>query len=325
MPGGVQILQGCSQLGAGHPDYPNGQVARAATIHQLITHTSGMGDWSESERFPDLRDQICDFMDIYLDRGYTVVVLSNSDGDCLAAGEAIEAALSPIVSYMPTPERCNGDRRPPSGSTWSSSRRIHWPKGTGLPFALRRPAARVAEGAQRRASLSTASPRARSSSTGCSPMCPLCCRCWPPHQRERGFRFAPFHTALVGTTPVGAAPAIQDIAVLENEDAVHVVGHDDPGIQRHVWVLPVQPYPRLGCDLSPFVQLHLVVHYLAQQALPVLHADGDEIGPGRGVIVTRQTDRTAMVFVAVVRRIGFLLVMVAKDPGAVRATAPTGW
>jgi hypothetical protein len=38
---------------------------------------------------------ICDFMDIYLDEGYTVVVLSNSDGDCRGAMEALRQALSP--------------------------------------------------------------------------------------------------------------------------------------------------------------------------------------------------------------------------------------
>jgi D-alanyl-D-alanine carboxypeptidase len=52
------------------PDYPNRQVAETVTIHQLLTHTSGMGDWSESERFPDLHDQIRrveDYLPLFVD------------------------------------------------------------------------------------------------------------------------------------------------------------------------------------------------------------------------------------------------------------------
>ncbi len=52
------------------PDYPNQQVANTVTIHQLLTHTSGMGDWSDSERFPELHDQIRgveDYMPLFVD------------------------------------------------------------------------------------------------------------------------------------------------------------------------------------------------------------------------------------------------------------------
>jgi CubicO group peptidase (beta-lactamase class C family) len=52
------------------PEYPNPQVAQTVTIHQLLTHTSGLGDWSESERFPDLHDQIRgveDYLPLFVD------------------------------------------------------------------------------------------------------------------------------------------------------------------------------------------------------------------------------------------------------------------
>ena len=42
------------------PDYPNRQVAYTVTVHQLLTHTAGLGDWSESPLFPDLHDQVRD-------------------------------------------------------------------------------------------------------------------------------------------------------------------------------------------------------------------------------------------------------------------------
>ena len=52
------------------PEYPNQQVAEAVTIDQLLTHRSGMGDWSESEPFPDLHDQIrevADYLPLFVD------------------------------------------------------------------------------------------------------------------------------------------------------------------------------------------------------------------------------------------------------------------
>ena len=45
------------------PEYPNEQVALTVTVHHLLTHTAGLGDWSESPRFPELHDQIRDVDD----------------------------------------------------------------------------------------------------------------------------------------------------------------------------------------------------------------------------------------------------------------------
>lgn len=63
---GVAILQLVEQdqlsldakVGDLLPDFANEQIARTVTVHHLLTHTSGMGDWSESPRFPELHDQI---------------------------------------------------------------------------------------------------------------------------------------------------------------------------------------------------------------------------------------------------------------------------
>jgi D-alanyl-D-alanine carboxypeptidase len=38
---------------------------------------------------------ICSLMNIYLDLGYTTIVLTNGDEDCMAADEIIKAALLP--------------------------------------------------------------------------------------------------------------------------------------------------------------------------------------------------------------------------------------
>ncbi|MGD9405868.1 MAG: serine hydrolase domain-containing protein [Anaerolineae bacterium] len=52
------------------PDYPNEQVGLTVTVHQLLIHTAGLGDWSESPRFPDLHDQIRgvdDYLPLFVD------------------------------------------------------------------------------------------------------------------------------------------------------------------------------------------------------------------------------------------------------------------
>ena len=52
------------------PDYPNQEVARSVTIHQLLTHTSGLGDYFQSERFDEMRAQlrsVQDYLALFVD------------------------------------------------------------------------------------------------------------------------------------------------------------------------------------------------------------------------------------------------------------------
>lgn len=52
------------------PDYPNQQVTGSVTIHQLLTHTSGLGDYFESQRFEELRAQLRsveDYLALFVD------------------------------------------------------------------------------------------------------------------------------------------------------------------------------------------------------------------------------------------------------------------
>jgi D-alanyl-D-alanine carboxypeptidase len=53
------------------PDYPNQQVANKVTIHHLLTHTSGLGDFFTHEFFETSRDQIrtlTDYLALFVDR-----------------------------------------------------------------------------------------------------------------------------------------------------------------------------------------------------------------------------------------------------------------
>lgn len=52
------------------PGYANQEVAKAVTIHHLLTHTSGLGDYSESDRYEEVHDQIRsleDYLPLFVD------------------------------------------------------------------------------------------------------------------------------------------------------------------------------------------------------------------------------------------------------------------
>jgi D-alanyl-D-alanine carboxypeptidase len=53
------------------PDYPNRQVAEAVTIHQLLTHTAGMGDCFAGEFFTTPREQlktVAGYLPLFVDK-----------------------------------------------------------------------------------------------------------------------------------------------------------------------------------------------------------------------------------------------------------------
>ena len=52
------------------PDYANQDVARSVTIHQLLTHTSGMGNYFDSPLYAEIHDQIrsaADYLPLFID------------------------------------------------------------------------------------------------------------------------------------------------------------------------------------------------------------------------------------------------------------------
>jgi len=51
-------LQFSDTVGKHLPNYPNRDVSARVTIHQLLTHTSGMGDYLDSPRFGELRNTL---------------------------------------------------------------------------------------------------------------------------------------------------------------------------------------------------------------------------------------------------------------------------
>ena|SRR5256885_244045 len=73
-------------------------------------------------------------------------------------------------------------------------------------------------------------------------------------------------------------------AIVDPEDAVHVVWHDNEGIQRNVAEVLGNVVPTLAHDPSGGAQAHVPCDDLPEQLATRLQADRDEVSARRGVI-----------------------------------------
>jgi hypothetical protein len=94
-------------------------------------------------------------------------------------------------------------------------------------------------------------------------------------------RLAPTHAGGRGPRPAH----IRGWRIYHN-NAVHMIGHDNPFIQLNVRVLFPLPGPTLGHNLSPIVQSHMPMRQLAEYRQPAPCAQRHEIRAGLGIIVT---------------------------------------
>jgi len=76
------------------------------------------------------------------------------------------------------------------------------------------------------------------------------------------------------------------VFVGDDNDAVQVIGHDNPGVQTNIRVLIGQPIPRVGDDLPEFIQTHFAVDDFTEQRSAILSARGDEIGASLTIVVS---------------------------------------
>src|SRR5947207_8300247 len=79
--------------------------------------------------------------------------------------------------------------------------------------------------------------------------------------------------------------------IRNDENTVHVIGHNDPGIQQHRKSFG-QALPDLLRDSSCGIELHRAVDYLTKQVSTSMGADGDEIGPRLAIIIVFHSGRT---------------------------------
>ena len=60
----------------------------------------------------------------------------------------------------------------------------------------------------------------------------------------------------------------------QNHDTMDMVGHNDKGIQRNVWIMSGQPVPDLLYHSAIYVQPHFILHNFTEQVRPSMRAGG---------------------------------------------------
>jgi len=112
------------------------------------------------------------------------------------------------------------------------------------------------------------------------------------HGRQRAgrrFREPPLHGRCRGMAC--HAPTLM---IAKQKNSVHVVRHDDEGIQRDMRKMIGNRIPAIQHDLTRRAQPHFPVHHRTKQDSTFMGADRYEIRSGPGVIILGQAHRSPM-------------------------------
>ncbi len=85
--------------------------------------------------------------------------------------------------------------------------------------------------------------------------------------------------------------------LFNHENTVNVIRHNDECIERNMWVMFRNFIPTLLSDISGIIQPHLPVFDFTKQMFSVLRANRHKIRAVSGIIISAQSDGSAMSFV----------------------------
>ena len=85
--------------------------------------------------------------------------------------------------------------------------------------------------------------------------------------------------------------------LFNHENTVNVIRHNDECIERNMWVMFRNFIPTLLSDISGIIQPHLPVFDFTKQVFSVLRTNRNEIRAVLGIIISAQSDGSAMSFV----------------------------
>jgi hypothetical protein len=83
-----------------------------------------------------------------------------------------------------------------------------------------------------------------------------------------------------------------------------MIGHGNECIDSDARIIGRYFIPNRLNHFPRIIQTHFAICDFSEQALPILGADGNEIGPGLGIIVSLSTDGTAVVNGGIVFPVG---------------------
>ena len=78
----------------------------------------------------------------------------------------------------------------------------------------------------------------------------------------------------------------------DGNNPMNMIGHDHAFIHFYIGEMDQDIIPTFLDHPPRIIQPHFPIHDFAEQTFPILGADGDEIRPVLGIIVSMQTDRT---------------------------------
>jgi hypothetical protein len=98
--------------------------------------------------------------------------------------------------------------------------------------------------------------------------------------------------------PQGLAPPDTGqaaVGVANDDDAVQVVGHDDPFVESHVQIAGRKPLPAVDDCPAKVGMFEPIVYHCSQNRQAIAHADRHEVGACLRVVVAVQSNGPAMV------------------------------
>lgn len=81
----------------------------------------------------------------------------------------------------------------------------------------------------------------------------------------------------------------------DKKNTVNMVGHHHQRVQRHLWKMIGNLIPAGLGRSTRIIQPHLAINDITEQAFMPMRTNGDEIRPGRGIIVSRKPNGLAFV------------------------------
>ena len=106
--------------------------------------------------------------------------------------------------------------------------------------------------------------------------------------RRGGFQTRPYEVNRICRGGFQTSPYMIDRARIQDHNAVHMIGHDCPGVQLHMGIVLRQLFPYGLCQAAGRAKAQFAFCYVTEDTCPFPCADSDEVRARLAVIKPRQ-------------------------------------